>query len=43
LKLNGMPASPQISDEDVEAIRHYLQARALQTAGEMAAKAKGKG
>ena len=36
LKLRGMPPSPHISDEDVESIRYYLRARALQTAAEAA-------
>jgi quinohemoprotein ethanol dehydrogenase len=33
LKLAGMPASPHLSDEQIEDIRHYLRARAKQTAG----------
>ena len=37
LKLQGMPPSPQISDADLEAIRHYLQIRAAQAPGEAAA------
>jgi quinohemoprotein ethanol dehydrogenase len=31
LKLNGMPPSPHLSDEQLEAIRYYLRARAKQT------------
>ena len=30
LKLNGMPPSPQLNDEQVEQIRYYLRARAKQ-------------
>jgi quinohemoprotein ethanol dehydrogenase len=32
LKLNGMPPSPQVTDDQVEAIRYYLRALALQVA-----------
>jgi quinohemoprotein ethanol dehydrogenase len=32
LKLNGMPPSPQISDDELESIRFYLRARAKQSA-----------
>ncbi len=32
LKLNGMPASQHLANEQLEAIRYYLRARALQTA-----------
>lgn len=31
LKLNGMPPSPHLSDEQLETIRYYLRARAKQT------------
>jgi quinohemoprotein ethanol dehydrogenase len=37
LKLQGMPVSPQIADADLEAMRHYLQIRAMQAPGEAAA------
>lgn len=33
-KLRGMPASPALSDENLEMIRYYLRFRALQEAGE---------
>jgi len=36
LKLNGMPPSPQLTDEQLDSIRYYLRARAQQTAAEMA-------
>lgn len=32
LKLNGMPPSPHLSEEQLETIRYYLRARAKQTA-----------
>lgn len=31
LKMQGMPPSPHISDEDLELMRHYLRFRAMQT------------
>ena len=34
LKLNGMPPAPQLTEAQIEAIRHYLRARAQQTAAE---------
>lgn len=37
LKPNGMPASPHLSDEVVEQIRHYLRMRAMQAPAEQAA------
>jgi quinohemoprotein ethanol dehydrogenase len=37
LKLNGMPPSPQMSDDQLEQIRHYLRARAKQAPAEAAA------
>ena len=36
LNRNGMPGHLQVPEEAVEAIRHYLRARALQTAAEIA-------
>lgn len=42
LKLQGMPPSPQIPDEDLEALRHYLQLRAMQAPGEEAALGAGR-
>jgi quinohemoprotein ethanol dehydrogenase len=42
LKLNGMPPSPQLSDEQLELIRYYLRARAKQTAAENATASGGK-
>ena len=41
LKLNGMPPSPQVTDDQLEAIRYYLRARAKQTAAENAAVSAG--
>jgi quinohemoprotein ethanol dehydrogenase len=41
LKPAGMPAYPQISDDDVEAIRYYLRLRAKQAPAELAALKKG--
>ncbi len=37
LKPRGMPASPWISDQDLEDIRHYLRMRAMQAPSEAAA------
>jgi quinohemoprotein ethanol dehydrogenase len=37
LKLNGMPPSPQLSDERLEQIRYYLRARAKQAPADNAA------
>jgi quinohemoprotein ethanol dehydrogenase len=37
LKLNGMPPSPQLTDEQLEQIRYYLRARAKQAPAENAA------
>jgi quinohemoprotein ethanol dehydrogenase len=37
LKLNGMPPSPQLTDEQLEQIRYYLRARAQQAPEENAA------
>lgn len=37
LKLNGMPASPQLTDEDLDSMRYYLRTRAMQAPGEAAA------
>jgi quinohemoprotein ethanol dehydrogenase len=42
LKLNGMPPSPQLSDEQLESIRYYLRARAKQAAADNAALQSGK-
>jgi quinohemoprotein ethanol dehydrogenase len=41
LKPAGMPSYPQISDEDVEAIRYYLRLRAKQAPADLAALKKG--
>ncbi len=41
LKLRGMPVSPQISDQDLEDIRHYLRLRAMQAPAEAAALKEG--
>jgi quinohemoprotein ethanol dehydrogenase len=35
LKLNGMPNYPQLGDAELEAIRHYLRARAMETGASM--------
>ncbi len=35
---NGMPRFPELSDADLEAIRHYLRRQAVETAGSLAAK-----
>jgi hypothetical protein len=37
LKLNGMPPSPHLTDEQLEQIRYYLRARAKQAPEENAA------
>jgi quinohemoprotein ethanol dehydrogenase len=42
LKLAGMPPSPQLADEEVEAIRAYLRMRAAQAPAEAAALKAGK-
>jgi quinohemoprotein ethanol dehydrogenase len=41
LRANGMPGFPQISDGDVEAIRHYLRFRASQAPADLAALKRG--
>jgi quinohemoprotein ethanol dehydrogenase len=43
LKPRGMPPSPQISDETLEEIRHYLRMRAMQAPAELAALKTGSG
>ncbi|WP_317932223.1 PQQ-binding-like beta-propeller repeat protein [Halioxenophilus sp. WMMB6] len=37
LKARGMPPAPQLNDQQVEAIRHYLRMRALQAPAELEA------
>jgi quinohemoprotein ethanol dehydrogenase len=42
LRPNGMPGFPQLADDDLEAIRHYLRFRASQAPAELAAIKAGK-
>ncbi len=42
LKLRGMPASPQLSDEVLDDMRHYLRLRAMQAPAELEALKSGK-